>query len=108
MTLACPTVALSPITPAVPTVGTAYSQTVSAAGSTTISTADARSAGQVIAGQRNFGGSQGDLQNLIDLSNRLSIVMGTTATEAAGQTRAERLCGFSPDMSRSTLSWKMT
>jgi hypothetical protein len=55
------------------------------AASSSLSTADARSAGQVIAGSRGFAGSAADLEQLVGLSNRLAIVMGSTAPEAAAR-----------------------
>ena len=56
-----------------------------AAGNSAVSTADARVAAQTIAGSRNFGGTQAELQGLIELSSRLAVVMGTDTAEAAGR-----------------------
>jgi uncharacterized repeat protein (TIGR01451 family) len=68
MTLACPTVALSPITPAVPTVGTAYSQTVSAAGSTTTF---------------NYAVTAGALPAGLSLDTNTGVLSGTPTSSAA-------------------------
>lgn len=54
-----------------------------AAGSSSISTTDARLAGRAIAGSRNFAGSTADLEELIKVANRLGTVMGTDAADGA-------------------------
>jgi len=56
-----------------------------AAATTSLSTGDARAAGAVIAGSRDFAGSTSQLRSLIELSDRLATVMGTDAAGAASK-----------------------
>jgi hypothetical protein len=50
-----------------------------------VSRGDARDAGRIIAGQRNFQGDQAEIQSLIRLSADLARVMGVDVTQAAEQ-----------------------
>ncbi len=51
--------------------------------SSSIGTGDAREAGRVIASQRNFSGSEAELESLVRLSGRLARAMGVEVPEAA-------------------------
>ncbi|MDZ4405378.1 GEVED domain-containing protein [Prosthecobacter sp.] len=68
MTLACPTVTISPTTPAVPGVGTAYSQSLTASGSTTTFTYDVTS---------------GALPAGLSLDENTGVLSGTPTSSAA-------------------------
>jgi hypothetical protein len=58
------------------------------AGTTSLSTADARAAGGAIAGARGFSGTQADLQRLVVVSQDVAKAFGTTVPEAAARMAA--------------------
>lgn len=56
-----------------------------AAANSSLSTSEARQAGGIIAGSRDFAGTTSQLQSLIQLSGRLATVLGIEAADAAGK-----------------------
>lgn len=59
-----------------------------AAANSSLSTGEARQAGGIIAGSRDFAGTTAQMQSLIQLSGRLATVMGTETADAAGKLAA--------------------
>lgn len=56
-----------------------------AAANSSLSTSEARQAGGIIAGSRDFAGTTSQLQSLIQLSGRLATVLGIDTADAAGK-----------------------